>query len=167
MAIATVALVNGVFQSGERAPAAWFRAICYATIGTVPFLAAIGAYAAGLRIGQHGLSDERFILAIVVVVVAAYGVSYAAAVALDIVAAVRGKPQWLPTLPRINVAMAIAVVVIAALINTPVLDPIRWSVRDQVARLENGAVSAASFDFGYLHFRSGPHGRAALDRLAV
>lgn len=166
LAIATVALVNGVFQSGERAPAAWFRAVCYAAIGTVPFLAAIGAYAAGLRIGQHGLSDERFILAIVVVVVAAYGVSYAAAVALDIAAAVRGKPQWLRALPRINVAMAIAVVVIAALINTPVLDPVRWSVRDQVTRLESGSVSVASFDFGYLHFRSGPHGRAALNRLA-
>jgi hypothetical protein len=159
-AIATVLLVNGVFQYGERTPAAWFRAVCGAAIGTVPLLAAIGAYAVGLRIGQYGLSDERFILAVVVIIVAAYGVSYTTAVALDIVAAVRGKPQWLAALPCINVAMAIAVVVVAALINTPVLDPVRWSVRDQVARLESGAVRAAAFDFGYLQFQSGPHGRA-------
>ena len=70
------------------------------------------------------------------------------------------------TRPLTYVAVVIAVLVIAALINTPVLDPVRWSVRDQVARLESGSVRAAAFDFGYLQFQSGPHGRAALDQLA-
>jgi hypothetical protein len=54
---------------------------------------------------------------------------------------------------------------VLALLFSPVADPDRLSVNDQLARLESGEVSAARFDVGYLHFHGARFGREALARL--
>jgi hypothetical protein len=54
--------------------------------------------------------------------------------------------------------------VILALFS-PLADPARLSVADQVRRLERGAVRPDQFDFRFLRFESGKAGEAALERL--
>ncbi|EHN76789.1 hypothetical protein SMCF_3695, partial [Streptomyces coelicoflavus ZG0656] len=61
-------------------------------------------------------------------------------------------------------AGVLAVAAVLALFS-PLLDPARLSVADQVARLERGAVKPQDFDFDFLRFDSGKAGLAALDRL--
>src|SRR5262249_33702696 len=48
---------------------------------------------------------------------------------------------------------------------TPIADPARISVADQVARLESGRTPPERFDFAFLRFGSGRYGNEALDRL--
>jgi hypothetical protein len=48
---------------------------------------------------------------------------------------------------------------------TPLADPARISVNDQMARLEQGRVSPDKFDFAFLRFDSGRYGREALEGL--
>jgi hypothetical protein len=55
--------------------------------------------------------------------------------------------------------------VILALFS-PLADPARLSVNDQMARLKRGAVSAVQFDYAFLRFGAGKAGRAALADLA-
>ena len=48
---------------------------------------------------------------------------------------------------------------------TPLADPARLSVADQMRRLETGRVSAEAFDYAFLRFDAGRSGREALDSL--
>ena len=48
---------------------------------------------------------------------------------------------------------------------TPIADPARISVADQVRRLEAGEISPSQFDFRLLRFHSGRYGLQALERL--
>jgi len=50
---------------------------------------------------------------------------------------------------------------------TPVADPARLAVADQVRRLQQGRVTPLAFDYGFLRFEGARYGRAALDRLAA
>jgi hypothetical protein len=49
---------------------------------------------------------------------------------------------------------------------SPIADPARISVNDQVARLQSGKVKPSQFDFYYLHTEGGRFGDAALKTLA-
>src|SRR3546814_9005017 len=55
---------------------------------------------------------------------------------------------------------------LAAFLALPVLDFGTISTRDQLARLESGAVAAEKFDWAALAFDFGPSGRKALAELA-
>ena len=59
-----------------------------------------------------------------------------------------------------------AVATILALFS-PLADPARLAVQDQIARLQRGAVSADTFDYDFLRFESGKAGETALRRLAA
>ena len=67
---------------------------------------------------------------------------------------------------RLVNAPHLLVAVILALFS-PLADPARLSVADQVARLEAGKVTADKFDYAFLQNSSGRVGRAALARLAA
>src|SRR5690606_2729206 len=63
--------------------------------------------------------------------------------------------------------LAIGLMLLAAFLALPILDFGAISTRDQVARLESGAVSAEKFDWAALAFDFGPSGRRALQKLAA
>ena len=65
-------------------------------------------------------------------------------------------------LERTNVAAAVLTVGVILALFSPLLDPARLSVADQVARLKRGAVSAADFDYAFLRFDAGKAGQTAL-----
>jgi hypothetical protein len=90
---------------------------------------------------------------------ASYALGYAAA-------ALRAVP-WLKPLEATNLVGGVVAVAVLLALLTPLADPARLSVADQMRRLENGTVSAAEFDYDFLRFGSGRYGRAALERLVA
>jgi len=158
---ALVILVNAAYQDGEQPgfpPAALKWSARLAGVVLAP-LVAIAAYGLALRIGQYGLSPSRIYVAAALLVAAAYAGGY--------LWAALSRGPWMKRLELTNWLTAHLAVVVLLLVFSPLLDPARLSVGDQMRRLERGAVSAKDFDYGFLHFGSGRWGRAELARLAA
>ena len=68
-------------------------------------------------------------------------------------------------LERTTVWTGVLTVAVILALFSPLADPARLSVADQVARLQRGAVTPDRFDYRFLRFESGKAGQAALERL--
>jgi hypothetical protein len=154
-------LLNAVYLDGTAAPPypRALRRLAECGVLALPILAAIAGYAVHLRTAQYGLTPDRFVAWVATGLLGAYALGYAGAVLR------RGAP-WLPLLARVNVTLAWVVVAVAFALHTPLLDPLRWSVESQIARLARGAVAPEAFDFPFLRFELGARGYRALQGLA-
>lgn len=155
---AFVVLINAAYQDGSSSAsvARVIRASArVASLLLVPIVV-IAIHALSLRVGDYGWSVDRVIAAACLLVASCYALGYAAG------ALRRG---WLGTVPNVNVATAFVVLATLLLLFSPLADPARLSVNDQVARLSAGKVPAAKFDFAYLRFEGARYGRDALARL--
>jgi hypothetical protein len=152
--------LNAVFQNGEgEAPyPGWLRGLVRAAIVALPVYTVLCAYALHLRLDQHGWSTERFWAVLLAFVVGLYAFGYA-------IAALRRSAVWMGGMAPVNIAIAAVVVALSVAVNTPLLDAQRISAASQVARLLDGRVAAAKFDYKYLRFDLGRAGNAALTRL--
>ena len=157
-----VLFFNAVYLDGSARPpySRWMRRATEVGMLALPALGAIGLYALALRIGQHGLTPQRMWGLVIGGVLTLYVLGYAVAVAL------RGEP-WLPRVQSVNRGMAWLLVGLAFALHTPAGDPLAWSLRSQLARLESGATAPEDFDYGYLRFELGHRGFAALELLAA
>jgi hypothetical protein len=152
-----IVLANAAYQDGIEKTAVVLKwAARLAGVLLVP-ITVLAAYALSLRIGQYGLSPDRIVAAACVLVAAGYAVGYA-------IAAVR-PGAWMKGLEPTNIAMAFVAIAVLLALFTPIADPRRLSVGDQVKRLERGKVAPDKFDFEFLRFDSGRFGRDALGRL--
>lgn len=157
---ALILLINAAYQDGGREkplPGALQWAMRLGGVLLLP-LTMLAAYALWLRIGQYGLTIERIIAVAGVVLGACYAVGYA-------VAAVLPGPVMRRLEPT-NVGTSIVVLVVLLALLSPVADPVRLSVDNQVSRLLAGKVKPADFDFDYLRFSSGQLGTRALEKLS-
>lgn len=163
-AAALVILINAAYQDGRvdnRPPAVLRVAVRIAAVLIAP-LVVIAFLGLALRVGQYGLTPDRIIAGACAVVGAALALGYGWAA----LSPLWRKGDWMRPLERTTIgAAALALVLILALFS-PLLDPARLSVADQMARLERGAVRPAEFDYRFLRFESGKVGQAALARLA-
>ncbi|NBB64991.1 DUF4153 domain-containing protein [Pseudomonas sp. ODNR1LW] len=158
-AAALIVLINTAYQDGRpdhRPPVVLRYGVRVASALIAPLIG-LAFWGLALRIGQHGLTPDRIIATACAVIGAVYGLGY-------LFAAVRPGPWMKPLEPTNILAAVLSVAVILALFS-PLADPARLSVADQVARLERGAVAAKDFDFDFLRFESGKAGLTALDRL--
>jgi hypothetical protein len=160
-AAALIVLVNAAYQDGrsETRAAAILRYACRLAAFVLAPLVALAAYGVMLRIAQYGWTPERITALACVIVAACYGVGY-------LVAALRWTTSmaWLePT----NIFTSLIIVGVLLVLRTPVADPARISVADQLSRLQAGVVTPAHFDFGFLRYRAGRYGMQALERLAA
>jgi hypothetical protein len=152
-----ILLTNAAYQDGTETTAVVLKwAARLAGVLLVP-ITGLAAYGLSLRIGQYGLSPDRIIAAACVLVAAGYAVGY-------VIAAVR-PGAWMKALEATNIAMAFVVIVVLLALFTPIADPRRLSVEDQVSRLEKGRVKAADFDFRFLRFDAGRYGQKAFEAL--
>jgi hypothetical protein len=160
-AAALIFLVNAAYQDGRsetRAAAILRYASRLAAFVLMP-LVALAAYGVMQRIAQYGWTPERITALACVIVAACYGVGY-------LVAALRSTTSmaWLePT----NIFTSLVIVGALLVLRTPVADPARISVADQLSRLQAGTVTPEHFDFGFLRYRAGRYGMQALERLAA
>lgn len=114
-----------------------------------------------LRINQYGFTPDRLWGLTFTLVAGAYGVAY-------LVALLRGRRAgWTVRLREANLGMAAALCGLAFLLSTPLLSFGALSARDQMARLERGAVALEKFDFAAMRFDYGPAGKRALKQLAA
>jgi hypothetical protein len=159
-AAALIVLTNAAYQDGqgrEDLPGVLRAAGRVAALLLVP-LTVLAAWATGLRIAQYGLTAERVAAVAVLVVAAVFALGYAHA------ALAQGR--WLRRIEAVNVAGAVAVLAVILALFSPLADPARLAVSDQVARLKAGRTAVDRFDFQYLRFDAGRFGRAALADLA-
>jgi hypothetical protein len=159
-AAALTVLVNAAYQDGAppvRVPMVlhWSGRIAALLLAPLVALAAVGV---GLRIGQHGLTPERVQAAAFVFVAAVYALGYFyAALRLGI---------WLRRVEATNLVAAHVAALILLAILTPIGDPTRLSVANQLGRLASGKVTSEAFDYAFLRFHAGRIGHEALEQLA-
>lgn len=160
-AAALIVLLNAAYQEGEETGypplvISWTARV----VGLLVLpLVVIAGYGVLLRVGQYGLTPERIIALACVLVGLCYGLGYAAA-------AVWPK-GWMVPVERTNILTAHLVLAVILALFSPIADPRRLSVDDQMSRLAQGKVTAARFDYGFLRWDAGAYGRKALARLAA
>lgn len=151
-----IVLINAAYQDGEPdgvVPPVLRFAGRLGGLLLAPMVA-LSIYALGLRIGQYGLTPDRIVAAACALVATLYAVGYAWA-------AVR-PGRWLRRVEATNVAAAFLTLAVLLAIFTPIADPARLSVTDQVKRLAAGKVTAEKFDYHFLRFDGQRYGRDAL-----
>jgi Domain of unknown function (DUF4153) len=156
--VALVVLINATYQDGAEAQKpGWLRqwAVRIASVLLTP-LALLAAYALYLRIDQYGLTPDRIYAMAVLAIGASYAASYMAGAF---------SKHWMRPLEAGNIAAALVTIAVCVAIFSPLADPARLSVDDQMRRFAAGKVSAAQLDVAFLRFEAGRYGRAALERL--
>ncbi len=156
---ALVLLINAAYQEGEpgHQVARGFRlAGSLAAVALLP-VTIIAAYALLLRIRQYGWTTDRVFVAAFLGVLAVHAVGYATAVV--------SRGPWLKRMERSNVLAAVVTIAVLLCLFSPVVDPVRIAVADQVARLADGRTPPDKFDYVYLRFDGGRYGRVALETL--
>ena len=155
-----IVFTNAVYQDGLRAPPypAWLRRLIDAGLLVLPVHAGIGLYALYLRLNQYGWTADRYWAALVSVILSAYALGYAAAV-------LRHRVDWLAPIRRVNVVLSLATIALIAASNSPLLDPHRLGVNDQIARWSDGRTDARHLDLEHLRFDSGRRGYRAAQAL--
>ena len=140
-AAACFVLVNAVVRNGD-AEASGNRVLRWAALvlalAILP-LALLAAISTGTRISEYGLSPERLWGVIAVAVAVAYGVAY-------FIAPIRGRMAgalagWMDGVRTANMHLAVGTCVLAFLLALPLFDFGAISTRNQLARLESGAVT--------------------------
>ncbi|TAJ58030.1 DUF4153 domain-containing protein [Brevundimonas sp.] len=164
-AAALVILINAAYQDGRpdnRPPAVLRVAVRVAAVLIMPLIV-IAFWGLALRIGQHGLTPDRIIAAACAVVGAAFAIGYGWAA----LSPFWRKGDWMRPLERTTIWTGVLALALILALFSPLLDPARLSVMDQVARLGRGAVTPDKFDYRFLRFESGKAGEAALKRLTA
>ncbi len=163
-AAALIILINTAYQDGraDNLPPVILRVTVRVAAVLLTPLVVIAFWGLALRIGQHGLTPDRIIAVACAVIGAAYAAGYGFAALSPFW---RKAAGWMQPLERTNVATAVLEIAVILALFSPIADPARLSVADQMARLERGAVKPDEFDYRFLRFQSGKAGEAALARL--
>ena len=159
--IYVILFLNAVYQDGGEEPPyhPLIRRLVEVGVIVLPAYALLCAHATQLRIGQYGWSVNRVFGAVAVFVTGLYAAGYSWA------ALKRGSP-WMRIISPVNVRIAVIVMALAVLLNTPVMDARLITVRSQTTRLMKGKISAEKFDYDYVRFSLGKPGRDALVQLS-
>lgn len=161
MAISAVAatMVTAVVDArGEAASRSRLLAISARVMCVLMLvLGAMAMLAVAQRVLQYGWTPPRIYAALGAVVSLGYGLFYAAE-------ALRG--DWMARIRRANVTMALALILLAALTLTPVLNAERISTASQMARFDDGRTPPERLDIaGFENW--GLAGQAALADLTA
>jgi len=152
-------LINAAFQDGEvgnqiaRVLRISARVACLLLLP----IASIAIYALALRVSQYGWTDDRIKAASCLLIATCYAIGYLWG-ALE-------RKGWLARIAQTNIFTALLVVLVLFSLYTPLADPARLSVNNQVTRLMNEVTTPAHFDFTYLRFEGARYGDATLHEL--
>lgn len=157
LALLLICLVNAVYQRSDSElpyPRLLRRAV-EASLLTLPIYAGLALYALALRIGQYGWTIDRFWATAAALITAGYALGYALAV-------VRPGQRWLQGVEPVNRVMSWAMIAVAVLGNSPVLDPARIAATSVAERLRSNPAQLVVRDVNYLREHSGRRGVEAL-----
>lgn len=154
-----IILINAVYQDGKREdklPKVLNFSGKIASAILLP-LVLLACYALYLRVAQYGWTESRISAAMSLIILSCYAIGYGIAV-------LRPGP-WLQTIEKWNVATSFLILLMLVLMLSPIADPDRLAVANQVSRLKTGAVAAEKFDYDYLRIGSHRYGADALAEL--
>lgn len=156
---ALVVLINTAFQDGRAGTPAqgMLRLPVRAAALVLAPLAGLAAYGLWLRVDQHGLTPDRVGAGACVLMALAYAGGYAGAALWP--------ARWATLVERTNVAAALVAIGLIVALFSPLADPARLSVADQMRRLADGRVTPEAFDYAFLAHGAAGYGRAALAAL--
>ncbi|TWB63385.1 DUF4153 domain-containing protein [Nitrospirillum viridazoti] len=157
-------LINCCYQDGaaERTSVAAKR--WAGTVGALVLLplVALAAWALGLRVGQYGWNVSRVMAAAVTIGLAAYTLGY-------LIAIIRAPnplgPAWLRRLEVTNHLTAHLALILLLALLTPVADPARLMVADQMGRLRAGTLPPEKLDLIALRYDGARWGQKAVSDL--
>lgn len=158
-AVGLIFLINTIYQNGATDRPLVLRATVRAGALAVAPLALIAGHAMWLRIDQYGFTAERVIAAALALIVVVYATAYA-------VCALKPKP-WMVWMAPTNIGLSLFSVAVILALLTPVADPAKLGVADQLHRLASGRTPVDRFDFLALKFKEARYGREALKALAA
>jgi hypothetical protein len=166
-----VLFINCAWQDGLHEPAypRWLAGCIRYAWATLPVVAAVAGWALWLRIEQYGLTEERIWAVFIWVLVTGYAVGYGLSLLPPLQRRLMPNSRadiWMGSLGSSNIFMAIITLACLGLLASPVADPRRLAVNDQVARLLSGQVEPADFDYAYLRWRADRWGMLSLQQLA-
>ncbi len=163
LAFAGMLIFNGVYQNGDGGPPPWWlRVPTIVSIAVFPVYAGIAAWAFWLRVDQYGLTPAR----LVGLAMNALAFAYSFVLIAGLLTELNWKAKrWMAPVASLNTAMAALWVVVLIGISSPLFSSWAISARSQERTLLSGRVPATDFDFGYLKFRLGKPGEAALARI--
>jgi Domain of unknown function (DUF4153) len=157
-----VLLLNTAFQDGKQIQyPSWLLKLTSFGVLTMPIYALLCIYALHLRVVQYGWTDDRVWAASITFIAALYSVGYAYAAFKSL----KPNTAWMQIIKPVNILTAACLLLLIALIYSPIFSPMRIGVQSQLARLNNGKVPASVFDYAYLRFSGGKYGDAALRTL--
>ena len=158
-----VLLINAAYRDGsvERPYPTWIAISLRVVVPLTTIIAFTAFYALYVRTSLYGLTVERVWAFIVAGAAVMYSIGYA-------IAAFRGG-RWMHDIARVNIIVALAMIVTISLALTPVLSPYRLAANSQAAlvlRQEALDEDSRNSSLKYLRFSAGTYGRAKLDGLA-
>jgi hypothetical protein len=159
VAVAQVLFLNAAYQGGDqdRSPGPLMRWIMRVTPFLVLALALLCGYALIVLVNRHGWSPSRIVATCACVVILGYGIGYGLAVL--------SPGRFMARLEPTNVLASCLALLLGLALLSPIADPSRLSVEDQVHRLLAGQIKPDRFDWNFLATRSDRFGQEALQTL--
>ncbi len=154
-----ITLINATYQDGslKRMPPKILRYMgTLAALILMP-LVVLAAYALWLRVVQYGWIANRVFAAAFLLVAIFYALGY--------IGAVFKSGLWLQFITVWNFVAALLILLVIMALFTPLADPARLSVANQVMRLQKGQITPQKFDFNYLSASGERFGNEALMHL--
>jgi hypothetical protein len=151
---------NGVIQDEfpfSRYPR-WLNWLLLLALVLAPLYAAIALYGLSLRVIQHGWTPDRLWGITVAITLALLALNYCVAI-------LRRGEHWASSLRAINTGLAIWVLGICLVTQSPLADFWKISAHNQIARLQAGKVKPQDFDFYFMRRELGRPGYKGLQYL--
>ncbi|MBK0326934.1 DUF4153 domain-containing protein [Rhodobacteraceae bacterium F11138] len=163
MAMATVGLllISAALDQNDQ-EAVHTPLLCLATrlfALLLAVLTGLAALAVAVRVREYGWTPDRLLAALIALILLAYGISYGV-----VACAARG---WMARIRRVNVWLALGVIVLTGLWMTPVLDVFRLSTNSQIDRFDAGESRIDQLPLWQMAHEWGRAGQDGLDRLAA
>lgn len=152
--------INAVYQDDpqHRPYNIWIHRFIYLGVGLLPIYSIISFYGLSIRVDQHGWSIMRCWAFLIWFLLAVFSAGYLWGI-------IKLKDNWLEQLSKVNIVMGLVVLVSMILVNSPLLDFRKISVKSQLARLDTSEVSVEGFSVYYFRNHLARPGYDALQTL--
>lgn len=162
LVLATLLLlaINASYR-GEARRHGWRKVSEFGGAFLIVALVIVAAFALNARVAELGWTAARIYAAAMLIMLGLYGLSYSGAGLIAI-----GGGAWMQRIEPVNRIMALVLIACCLALSSPLADPLKLAVDSQTARLKDGAVELADFDFDYLRQRGVRFGQRALIDMA-
>lgn len=156
-----ILLINAAYQDGKKykSEVKLIQYVSKFAAILLPFLVGIAGYGLYLRISEYGLSNQRIIGGVILIILSQYALGYCIAV-------FRPGP-WLKFIETCNFYTALSIMLIVVLILTPIADPSRLMVQNQQHRFLSHKISQDKIDSKYIYDYGGRYGKDMLKHLSL